>query len=191
MVETDFEYKIQEWSREIDKVTEDFKNRFEGLSLEMLNWKFSSGKWSIAQNMDHLIVINRTYFPVISALKACTYQTPVISKIPAIVSFFGKAVLKASEPTRRKKRRTLLIWEPSQTQFTNEVFEKFADHQEELKKEITGSIELLRNGAIVSSPALRLVVYTLEMAFEIIVSHEKRHLAQATEVYDLLDAQFK
>jgi hypothetical protein len=42
-------------------------------------------------------------------------------------------------------------------------------------------------GTIISSPANKIIVYKLEIAFDIIVAHEKRHLEQAREVLQILN----
>ncbi|WOD43598.1 hypothetical protein [Hwangdonia lutea] len=68
-----------------------------------MNWKPNAATWSIAQNMEHLIVINKSYFPVIDAVRKGNYKTPFTAKLVFLVSFFGKTVLKAvmilSSPT--------------------------------------------------------------------------------------------
>ena len=56
------------WTQEIDKITLDAEMQFSELSSEQINWKPNSQTWSIAQNLEHLIVVNETYYPVLSAL---------------------------------------------------------------------------------------------------------------------------
>ncbi|MCB0751667.1 MAG: DinB family protein, partial [Ignavibacteriae bacterium] len=56
------------WAQEIDKITLVAEMLFSGLSSEQLNWKPNSETWSIAQNLEHLIVVNETYYPVLSSL---------------------------------------------------------------------------------------------------------------------------
>ena len=93
------------WSRDIDKITKDFNSQFGHLSIEQLNWKPNQQTWSIAQNMEHLIVVNETYYPVLASLNIKTYKTPLIGKIGFIVSFLGKTVLNAVKPDRKKKMK--------------------------------------------------------------------------------------
>jgi len=45
------------WTNQIDTITAEFTKEFGNLSAEQLNWKPNADTWSIAQNMDHLIVI--------------------------------------------------------------------------------------------------------------------------------------
>lgn len=175
------------WAQEIDKITLNVEMLFSELSDEQLNWKPNSQTWSIAQNLDHLIVVNETYYPVLSALKKGTYKKPFLSNFDFIVSFLGKTVLNAVKPDRKKKMKTFSIWEPRQSSVGNDIISRFKKHQTELQKQLSDANELLTNRIVISSPANKNVVYSLEMAFDIIVTHEQRHLEQAKEVLNLLN----
>jgi hypothetical protein len=170
------------WTNKIDETTAAFKASFGGLSAEKLNWKPNTQTWSIAQNMDHLIVINETYNPVISALKKGTYKKPFMGNIGFMVNFLGKTILDAVNPDRKKKMKTLPIWEPAKSEISPDILMRFEKHQEELKNMIAGCKDLLDQGIVISSPANKNIVYKLGAAFDIIVTHEKRHLEQAKEV---------
>ena len=78
--------------------------------------------------------------------------------------------------------KTFSIWEPSAIVTNASILEQFEKHQEELKKLITQSMDLVEAGTIISSPANRLIVYKLETAFDIIVTHEQRHFEQAKDL---------
>ena len=72
---------MNKWVETIDKTTQDFQESFGELTSEQLNWKPNSETWSIAQNIDHLTVINKTYFPVINSIRKGTYKTPILAKL--------------------------------------------------------------------------------------------------------------
>lgn len=177
---------MKDWASQLDKITEQFIANFGSLSQEKLNWKPNSQTWSIAQNIDHLIVVNETYYPVLTSLKDGTYKTPFIAKADFIVSFLGKTVLRAVKPDRKKKMKTFPVWEPAVSQANHNILNQFEKHQTELKLRIEASKELIEKGTVISSPANRNIVYKLETAYDIIVTHEQRHLEQAKEVLQLL-----
>jgi hypothetical protein len=118
----------------------------------------------------------------LESLNARTYKTPFIAKIGFLVSFLGKTVLNAVQPDRRKKMKTFPIWEPTTSNVINDILQKFQIHQNELIQKIEDGKGLVENGVVISSPANKNIVYTLETAFDIIVSHEQRHLIQANEI---------
>lgn len=174
------------WEKEIEKVAEEIELHFSNLTLEELNWKPDANTWSIAQNLEHLIVVNETYYPVLVSLKSGTYKKPIIGKLGFVVSFFGKTVLKAVQPEMKRKMNTFPMWEPGKSDITNDILLRFKKHQTELRKNIEDAKELVLEGVVISSPANKYIVYKLEIAFDIIVSHELRHLAQAKEILGLL-----
>lgn len=171
---------------EIDDITQNFIDSFGDLSLEQLNWKPNAKTWSIAQNMDHLILLNESYFSIIDLIRKGTYKTPLIGKFDFVVSFFGKSILKAVQPNRKKKMKTFPIWEPTKSEISIEILDRFKKHQTELKNIIVNSNDLVKQGSVISSPLNKNIVYKLDKAFEIIVTHEKRHFEQSKEICTLI-----
>ncbi len=173
---------MDRWTVELDALTDQFESEFGQLSFEQLNWKPNPEVWSIGQNIDHLITINSSYFPLLEAARAGSLSLPWTSRIGFLVSFFGKTILNASSPDRRKKIKTFPIWEATTSEVPADILDQFREHQEKLKKEIIASEGLIGKQAILFSPANRNIVYRLETAFDIIVAHEERHLEQAKEI---------
>ncbi|HQQ96323.1 MAG TPA: DinB family protein [Cyclobacteriaceae bacterium] len=176
----------ERWIEPIDKITSDFRQSFGALSMVELNWKPHPNTWSIGQNLDHLIAINGTYYPVINAVKAGITRLPFLAKFDFMVSFLGRTILKSVQPDRRKKMKTFPIWEPTKSDVQGDIWERFENNQSELKKLIESCPGLLDRGVIISSPANKNIVYRLDTAFDIIVAHERRHFEQCKEVRALL-----
>lgn len=172
---------------QLDQITEQFVSSFGSLSEEQLNWKPDPKTWSIAQNIHHLIVVNETYYPILASLKDGTYKTPFMAKLGFMVTFIGNLILNAVKPDRRRKMKTFPLWEPASSKVDGDIVARFQKHQEELKRQIESSQALIDKRAVISSPASRNIVYKLETAFDIIVSHEQRHLEQAKEVLDVFE----
>ena len=177
---------MDNWTTTLNNITKLTLTEFGSLTSEQLNWKPNSNTWSIAQNLDHLIVVNETYYPVLASLKAGTYKTPFIAKIGFMVSFLGKTVLKAVQPDRKNKIKTFPIWEPTTSNVISDILNRFQIHQNDLIQKIEDAKGLAENGVVISSPANRNIVYKLKTAFDIIVSHEQRHFEQAKETLQLL-----
>jgi hypothetical protein len=170
------------WDSQIDSTTTAFKDNFERLTAEELNWRPNSKTWSVAQNIHHLIVINQTYYPIVQRVREGTYELPWIGKVGFMVTFFGNFILKSVSPDRKRKMQTFPLWEPSKSDIGGDILSQFEKHQAELKAFIHSCADLLDDNTIISSPANKNIVYTLKSAFDIIVTHERRHLEQAKEV---------
>ena len=179
-------YPMLAYSSRIDSITHDFTTAFGSLATEQLNWKPNPETWSIAQNIDHIIVLNSTYFPTFDALKAGTYKPPFISKIGFLVTMFGKMILKSVLPENQKKQRTFPTWEPAKSEISSDILNRFVSHQEELKKRMEESAIFIMKGVVISSPANKNIVYKLDKAFEIILTHEERHYKQAKNILQMM-----
>jgi len=178
---------IETWHNRIDKVSNAFLREFRQLTPRQLNWKPNEQTWSIAQNIDHLITINETYYPVLQSAKEGKQTLPFTSKIGFIVNYFGNSILKSVSADRKRKMTTFPIWEPSVSEIPEHILASFSTHQEDLKRVIAESEELLHKGTVITSPANKNIVYKLDTAFEIIVTHEERHFEQAREVKDAMN----
>ena len=82
--------KTSHWKDQIDEITDDFNRIFEPLTPSELNWKPNPGTWSIAQNIDHLIVINESYFQVFAQLREGKYEKPFWARGDCIPSMLVK-----------------------------------------------------------------------------------------------------
>ena len=171
----------ERWTTHIDEITNAFTQSFGTLTIEQLNWKPNPNVWSIGQNLDHLIIINGTYFPVIDAVRAGNYKLPFIAKLGFMVTFLGRTILQSVQPDRRRRMKTFPIWEPTKSDVGPDIWDRFENQQEKLKTLIRSSSDLLDNGIVISSPANKNIVYKLETAFDIIVAHERRHFEQSKE----------
>ncbi len=173
---------IDRWSKKIDIITSDFITSFGSLDSKKLNKKPDSDSWSIAQIINHLIITNESYYPMIDELKNDSFKIPLTGKIKFLVNFFGKLVLKTVQPDIKRKVKTFDIWKPPESDIPEDILEKFKHHQTELIKVISGCDNLLASKKVISSPVNRNMVYNLETAFDIIVAHEQRHYQQAKRI---------
>ena len=180
---------MSKWSQPIDEITENFQQTFGPLTTEQMNWKPEPKTWSIAQNIEHLFVINSTYFPVIQSVKDGTYEPPFFAKFGFIANFFSNMLHRAVKPNRKWKSKTMPMWKPTRGDVEAGILDRFKDHQGELKSIIADTEQLAQEGAIISSPANKNLVLKLEKAYDIIVTHEKRHFEQSKEVLESIENQ--
>ena len=171
--------KITDWLTELDRISKEVEEKFAEMTDSEINWKQNPSSWSIGQHLEHLIIINSSYFPVINSIKEGEYKLPWHGKIGGIVSFIGKSILNSVEPETVKKSKTLPVWEPSGSEISVDILELFSNHQKELKLFISETKELVDRRVVVPSPANSLILYHIDTAYDIIVAHEKRHVQAA------------
>ncbi|MEO1382256.1 MAG: DinB family protein [Bacteroidota bacterium] len=170
---------MSEWSQQIHSLSEWANQAFRFLTPDELNWRPDSSTWSIAQNLEHLITVNETYYPVIEVVRRGRYRVPFLGRIGFLNRAMGNTVYRSVTPSQKRKTRTFPIWEPSQSTINGDILDRFLQHQEELATFIDSCADLVDQKQIISSPANRNIVYPLSSAFDIIVAHEQRHLEAA------------
>lgn len=176
------EEKVIFWISEIHQNTEKFKNEFSSMSEDRLLFKPTAQTWSIAENIQHLIEVNQSYYPIFTQLLAQTYRPPWSGKFRFINKLFGNLILKSVNEDRKKKIKTFTLWVPNELPPAKDVLSRFEAHQLELIGWIKKLEAFIDKLVIINSPANKIVSYTLDDAIEIIIMHEKRHLNQAIEV---------
>ncbi|MBZ9729857.1 DinB family protein [Salegentibacter sp. JZCK2] len=177
--------KTQGFINRLDELTLKFNKTFGKLSEREIHWKPDADTWSIAQNLEHLILINESYFPIIDKLRNKDYKKPFTAKFGFLVNFFGNAILKSVQPDTTKKTKTFSIWKPSESRLSEDILSRFMEHQEKLKEKILASEDLLKQNVVISSPANPKIVYKLDAAFKIILAHEQRHFQQAKKLLEI------
>lgn len=169
----------------IDKHSDKFDTSFNGLTDEQLNWRPNDQTWSIAQNLEHLIIINESYFPIFDQLMAGNFKPPFIGKFNFIAKKFGQMILKSVDPNNLKKSKTFEVWKPNTSQIDGDILSRFLDHQATLKQYIIKLEKGQFLNSVIHSPVNKYIIYTLDDAFKIIVDHESRHFKQATGILNL------
>jgi uncharacterized damage-inducible protein DinB len=179
--------KINHWEDKINAHTRDFAAAFSTLTDTQLNHKPSATVWSIAENIQHIIAVNESYYPVLAQLKSGTYRVSFLGQFSWMTKLFGNLIYNSVLRNRSRKMKTFPIWLPEKAnQAQHAVLERFKAHHETLIQAIKGSSDLLEKGTVICSPANKNIVYTLERAFEIMIEHEERHFNQALEVKSTL-----
>lgn len=173
--------------RELESVSEDVMKYFSSLSVEELNWKPSDTSWSIAQILQHIERLNTSYFPIFKQVRAGDFKPPLIASFPWLSRFFGTMLLKSVSPDRRFKMKTFSIWKPEESGQIDNCLEQFQTHQLAVISEITATTESAGGDTVITSPASRWIVYRLDTAIDLIVTHEKRHFQQALEVLNQMN----
>jgi len=174
--------KTQHWINELDHLSEEIKASFGNLGKETLFLKPDSKTWSIAENLEHLITVNSSYFPIFKQLIDNTFVGAFIGKFSFFNKLFGNMIYRSVSDGGKKKIRTFPLWEPKIKEGEEHIIENFLSHQDDLKNWIKELGPYIEKGAIIHSPANKLIVYSLPKALDIIIAHERRHLDQALRI---------
>lgn len=179
--------EVEQLLEKIDGLTEKFITNFGGLKEEELNWKPSPDHWSIGQVLEHIILVNKSYFPQVATALRKNQKLPFHARLGFVVRYMEKALLKSVQPEGSKKVKTFKIWEPPAGEVGADILDRFPAHHRSLKQVIQNSKRLLGTGTIISSPANPNIIYSIDVAYEILLSHEMRHFNQMQKLMNQME----
>ena len=174
------------WNKQLEEITFAFSQLFDRIDRTSINFKPNADKWSVGEIMEHIILVNESYYPIFNELTADSYDPPFLSRFDFIVDLYGRMILKSVEPDRNKKYKTQAIWQPGKSEVNYDVLDRFFKSQLVLSKYMKELLPYALEEVVIHSPASKFIVYPINIALDIIISHEKRHLNQASEVVNSL-----
>lgn len=170
----------------IDSHTQEVNKTFGAINSLERGWRPDPTKWSINQHLEHLIVLNESYYPEFDRVQRGEHNSVFTSRMPGLPSLFGRMILSSSRPQNPRKMKTFSVWQPSISQSDNDVVLEFEKHHDQLKSTILKLEGQLSKGSIISSPANKWIVYPLDVALDIILAHEQRHIQHAIKLLELI-----
>ncbi len=167
---------------EADAIAGDAKTLFGHLNSQQVNWKPGSDSWSVAQCLDHLIMINREYYPIFERVANGELRKALMHRLPFLPSAFGKLMIKALSPNTHQKLKAPVAARPSSSSIDPQIVDRFIAHQRELLAKMRSLEKIDLAETIITSPFASVVVYSLLDAFRLLMAHERRHFGQAQRV---------
>lgn len=173
---------MNEFVSELEKISEDVRQKFGNMPAEQINWKPDAKSWSVGQCFEHLIVTNELYFPNIQKVIDGNHSNNFFSRIPFAVDLIAALMKNAMKPEQSRKMKTFKIFEPAASDVSETIIKDFAENQ----RKLIGMINAVKNLDIhqikIAEPLSVALNLRLDDAFEILLMHEKRHSLQAERV---------
>lgn len=177
-----FEAQLQQ----ISLINEEVRSVFGSLAPDELNWKPHPQKWSIGQQFDHLMTTNGLYFPIFESIIRGEYRPSLWARISPLSGLFGRMLVNSMGPESKRKIKTATAFEPSASQVKADIVADFLTQQQQLSQYMEALSAPSQAKIIITSPASGFITYSLQHAVELLVVHEKRHIAQARSLLKIM-----
>ena len=169
---------------ELERIAENTRNVFGGLSGEQINWKPSDEGWSVGQCFEHLIKTNELFYDELDKIASGTRRNSFWENWSPLSGFGGRLLINSLKKDERKfKAPSQKIVPPSNVDAA--IIEKFAAHQAELIEKIKRCEKSDWQKTVITSPFMKLMTYRLSDGFTVVIEHERRHFRQAERVTKL------
>ncbi len=157
-----------------------FRDEIAFLTKEQLNWKYDTRIWTIGEILDHLVIFNGSYFPIIEKAIHATKDKPEFADVGEnyMHTLTGNMMIKTVRPENRNRSSAPKLFHPYKTIYDYSITDKF-------EAQLTGLIRFMGaskglNLALVRaySPAIKILKFNLGDCYVMMVLHTKRHIEQ-------------
>ncbi len=159
----------------------------QGLSHNQFNWRSEPGRWSIAQAMAHLnIVDGQDIAPLRSAIDAARARN-LIGTGPFTYGLLGRKVVASAEPPVKSKFKAPANYQPPLEAAPDATLADYRRISGEMRKPANSAeglhLRRVKTSLPMLPPVLRAFVkMPLGARFALITAHHRRHLWQADQV---------
>ena len=167
---------------EIDAVSRDAEATFGGLNALQLNWKPAPSRWSVAQCFDHLLNANREMFQAIDAAIEPSASRTIWQRLPLLPRLFGRVMVRSQMPDASQKFTAPASAVPAASAIEPDITDRFIAHQREAAAHVRTFEDRDVGHAIMVSPFVSFITYSVLDGCRLIVTHERRHFEQARRV---------
>ncbi|MGH9948485.1 MAG: DinB family protein [Pyrinomonadaceae bacterium] len=167
----------------MNKIADDARSSFGGLSGEQLNWNPAENSWSVGQCLDHLIKTNKEFEPEFKKIADGNRENSFWENWSPFTGFFGRFLIKAvSNDAKKAKAPSKKIVPPSDV--VADIVERFVANIGVVNEGIKTCADVDREKTIITSPFLAVMTYKLDDGYTVLVEHSKRHIRQAKRVIE-------
>ncbi|MCC7233590.1 MAG: DinB family protein [Bacteroidia bacterium] len=162
-----------------DEIIEESRKYFSNLDERQLNRRSGKESWSIGQCLQHVILMNEKYFPVMDAVISGRYKPDLWARMSPLSKATGKSLAIQLGKDVMKKYKSPRPFLPEKMVYPPEIVKRFTDHIESLKTRLLALRNIPQEKIIIHSPVSFLITFPLSDVPEIIQGHTRRHLNQA------------
>lgn len=165
---------LNDMAREADAV-------FGDLDAGQMNWKPEPTRWSVAQCFEHLVTGNRL---VLRAAHDALDGAPqsIWQRLPLMPSVFGTLLIRSQSPNAARRYVAPAAAQPTSSEISADIIQRFIDQQREAATWMQTLDERTARRAIMVSPFVRFITYSVLDGCRLMAAHDRRHFEQARRV---------
>lgn len=173
---------LAEIRAQVDALAREADAQFGALDSRQLNWRPGETRWSVAQCFAHLVAANQLMFQAMEYALNEAHPTTVWHRMPILPTLFGRLLIRSQAPSARGKYSAPRAARPGTSVIASDIIEQFVEQHRDASRRLEGIDEHRASRAVMTSPFVRIVVYTVLDGWRLIVAHDWRHVEQARRV---------
>ena len=166
----------------LDDIARETQVTFGGFDEWQLNWRPDETRWSVAQCFEHLLTANRLMFRAAEdALHGARPRT-IWQRLPILPGILGRMLIRSQAPDAVRKFTAPSKAQPTTSAIAADIIKRFVEQQRDAVVLVQALDEQDAARAIMTSPFIRVVTYSVLDGWRLVVAHDRRHFEQARRV---------
>ena len=166
----------------LDEVARETQATFGGFDGRQLNWRPDEARWSVAQCFEHLLTANRLMFRTMEDALNDARPRTVWQRLPVLPVILGRMLIRSQAPNAVRKFTAPSKAQPATSAIAADVIQRFVEQHRDAVAWVQALDERAAGRAIMTSPFIRVVTYSVLDGWRLVVAHDRRHFEQARRV---------
>jgi len=166
----------------LDDLARETEASFGGLSERELNWRPTATQWSVAQCFDHLLTANLLMFHAAEEALTDTRPRTFWQRLPVLPGVLGRMLIRSQAPDNARKYTASPKAQPAASDIPADVIPRFVEQHREAVAWARTLDERDAARAIMTSPFIKVITYSVLDGWRLVAAHDRRHVEQARRV---------
>lgn len=155
---------------------------FGSFTGRQLNWRPDATRWSVAQCFEHLLTANQLMLQAAeNALNEAVPRT-IWQRLPVVPGVFGRVMIRSQAPGSARKFTAAAPARPSSSDIHADIIQRFVEQHHHAVARTQSLDEDAARRAIMTSPFVKVITYSVLDGLRLIYAHDRRHFEQARRV---------
>jgi len=149
---------------------------------QQLNWRPHETRWSVGQCFAHLLQANQLMFKAIDSALDPAHRQTIWHRMPIVPGLCGRLMIRSQAPDARRKYSAPRAAQPATSAIAPDVIERFVAQHHDAARRLEPLDERRASATVMTSPFVRIVVYSVLDGWRLVIAHDWRHVEQARHV---------
>jgi len=171
--------EVRTW---LDGIAQETQAMFGGFDARQLNWRPDAARWSVAQCFEHLLTANRLVFQAAEAALNNARPRTLWQRLPVLPGVLGRMLIRSQAPGAARRFTAPSKAQPATSDIAADIIQRFVDQHRDAVAWAQALDERDAARAIMTSPFIRVVTYSVLDGLRLILAHDRRHFEQARRI---------
>ena len=166
----------------LESVARDAQAAFGGLDARQLNWRPDPARWSVGQCFEHMLTVNKLVFQAADDALDSKSPRSIWQRLPILPRVFGTMLVRSQSPDGQRRFTAPSKGQPASSDIDANVLQRFLDQHRQAAIRLRSLDERDAARAIMTSPFVNFITYSVLDGWRLVVAHDRRHFEQARRV---------